>query len=94
MSDPLTETDVPSKTDVPPDQPPLVVSARPAPQQPRQPPSPADMDMMRRYFTDQRDQLKLRVTALESLLGFVESADDLAVRVAKLEQFTGVNKQR
>ena len=38
-----------------------------------------------------RDELTARVDAIEDLLGFVESAGDLAVRVAKLERFLGLS---
>ena len=38
----------------------------------------------------ERDELTLRIAAIETLLGFVASSDDLSVRVAKLERFVGI----
>lgn len=39
-----------------------------------------------------RDALTERVHTIEELLGFVESAADLAVRVAKIERFVGITR--
>ncbi len=49
--------------------------------------SPATIEETRIYFSRMRADLLARVADLESLLGFLESSDDLAVRVAKLEKF-------
>lgn len=38
----------------------------------------------------QRDALLARVQAIETMLGFVAGAEDLAVRVAKIERFLGI----
>ena len=38
----------------------------------------------------QRDALMARVQTIESMLGFVAGAEDLAVRVAKIERFLGI----
>jgi hypothetical protein len=54
------------------------------------PPPPELVDAVRRYHVAQRDDLLRRVAEIEALLGFVQVADELAVRVSKLEAFTGV----
>lgn len=51
---------------------------------------PPQIDAVKEYFTKQRDELVGRIAQIESLLGFVDVADDLAVRVAKLERFVGI----
>lgn len=56
-------------------------------------PPPELVDAVRRYHVAQREDLLRRVAEIESLLGFVQVADELAVRVSKLEAFTGVNQK-
>jgi hypothetical protein len=45
-----------------------------------------------RQLGAQRDELMRRVTAIEGFLGFAEHANDLAVRVAKIELFLGLKR--
>lgn len=49
--------------------------------------SPATIEETRIYFSAMRADLMARVAELESLLGFIESSDELAVRVGRLEKF-------
>lgn len=44
-----------------------------------------------RYLAERRDELKREINDIESFLGFANQADDLAVRVAKLERFLGLS---
>lgn len=57
---------------------------------PPPPPLPATDDAIIALLKKRRDDMTARVNAIESLLGFVESAGDLAVRVAKIERFLGM----
>ena len=43
-----------------------------------------------RYLAAKRDELQRQVSEIESFLGFAVQAEDLAVRVAKLEAFVGL----
>lgn len=54
------------------------------------PPDPPDMEAVRAYFSALQVDLAKRVTAIEVFFGFLESTEALAVRVAKLEAFTGI----
>lgn len=49
--------------------------------------SPATIEETKIYFSQMRADLMARVGELEALLGFIESADELAVRVGRLEKF-------
>lgn len=42
------------------------------------------------HFITRRDGLLQQVSEIEAYLGFAKSSEDLAVRVAKIEQFLGV----
>lgn len=54
---------------------------------------PADvMQVVRAHLSEQKQELLERVKELEDFLGFVDVAGDLAVRVGKLEQFTGIKR--
>mgnify|MGYP001604594956 CR=1 FL=1 len=48
------------------------------------------MEAMRRYYVAQQNDLTRQILQIELFLGFVEQADNLAVRVAKLEKFVGL----
>lgn len=54
------------------------------------PPDPPDMEAVRAYFSALQVDLTNRVRSIESFLGFTEGVEALAVRVAKLEAFTGI----
>lgn len=54
------------------------------------PPPPEIIEAVRQFHIAQREDLLRRVAAIEALLGFVDVADGLAVRVARLESFCGV----
>ena len=55
--------------------------------------APADvMTVVRDHLTEQKAALLARVEELEAFLGFVDAAGDLAVRVGKLEHFTGIHR--
>lgn len=54
------------------------------------PPLPSDIDDLKQFLLAQRDSLTQRVQEIESQLGFIVSADELAVRVAKIELFLGI----
>jgi len=51
------------------------------------PPQPIEIAAVRDYFEKQREELKARVANIESVLGFIATSDELAVRVAKLENY-------
>lgn len=53
-------------------------------------PTPDEIAAMHRHFTDRRDELVRAVQEIEGLLGFVVQSEDLAVRVAKIENFLGI----
>lgn len=53
-------------------------------------PTQQDVDLRYRYFTELRTQLKMRVSEIETFLGFVPDESELAVRVARLEKFVGI----
>jgi hypothetical protein len=48
---------------------------------------PMDISEVQLLLVAQRHALTARVSEIESLLGFITTADDLAVRVARLENF-------
>ena len=50
------------------------------------------MSVVRAHLTEERDSLTARVAELETFLGFIDVAGDLAVRVGKLEHFTGIHR--
>ena len=50
-------------------------------------PTAAEIEEVKRFIIGQRDELQQRVAELEGLLGFISTADDLAVRVSRLEIF-------
>ena len=64
----------------------------PAFEPPRQQPLFLDTTSIVAVLKDQRDAMVRQVSEIESLLGFIESADDLGVRVARLERFVGISK--
>ncbi len=83
----LTIEDAPTQ-DLPPDPPPLVST-------PVQTSAPSTRDAVTeasRYLAGRRAELLSEVGEIESFLGFANQADDLAVRVAKLERFLGLSK--
>lgn len=45
--------------------------------------------VMRVHYTKRREELLAAVRDIEDLLGFIEVEGDLAVRVSKLQRFTG-----
>lgn len=51
-----------------------------------------DMAAVRAYYVSLQAELTRRVSEIETFLGFAEGVDALAVRVAKLEHFTGLDK--
>lgn len=53
-------------------------------------PTDAEIEAVRAYFALLRTSLHERVAEIETFLGFVEVEGDLAVRVGKLEHFTGL----
>jgi hypothetical protein len=55
-------------------------------------PTPVDLNMLRTYLIAQRMSLSVRVSEIETLLGFIATSDDLLVRVAKIEHFLGLNR--
>lgn len=54
------------------------------------PPTPADIEATKQFLMVQRDALTNQVVQIEILLGFIASADDLAVRIARVERFLGI----
>lgn len=54
------------------------------------PADPPDMEAVRAYFTAMQLDLAKRLSAIEQFFGFVESAEALGVRLAKLEAFVGI----
>jgi hypothetical protein len=54
------------------------------------PPTPADIEAMKQFYVGQRLELLRQVSEIESMLGFIAGSADLAVRVARLEQFLGI----
>jgi hypothetical protein len=62
---------------------------RPAAEAPPPDPRVAVTDATR-YLSEQRAHLLEQVSSIEKFLGFAQQADDLAVRVAKLEKFLGI----
>lgn len=62
------------------------------PEPPKQQPLFLDIYSIVGTLKEQRDALVKQVAEIESLLGFVESADDLGMRVARLERFVGITK--
>jgi chaperonin cofactor prefoldin len=55
-------------------------------------PPPELMAELKRYYAETRAELQQQITEIETFLGFVDHSGDLAVRVAKLEAFTGINR--
>lgn len=53
-------------------------------------PTDAEIEAVKTYFALLRSSLLERVAEIESTLGFFEVEGDLAVRVGKLEHFTGI----
>jgi hypothetical protein len=65
----------------------------PAPEPPPEPPPDlvvGIIDVLSAQISRDRETLAQRVTALELFYGFLQSTEDLAVRVAKLEAFSGI----
>lgn len=54
------------------------------------PPDPPDMAAVRDYYTALQIDLERRISEIELFLGFMAGTAALAVRVAKLESFTGI----
>lgn len=53
-------------------------------------PTDAEIEAVTAYYSLLRGQLLQRVADIESFLGFLDVEGDLAVRVGKLERFTGI----
>ena len=58
----------------------------------QEPPPPDLLAEVRRYYTLLRAEHLRSIAEIETFLGFAESSDDLAVRVAKLENFVGIKR--
>lgn len=42
------------------------------------------------YWVDRRAAMELEIKAIEDFIGFVETSEAMAVRIAKIEQFLGL----
>lgn len=83
----------PHVIDVPDEPPPHVIDV-PPPEEAKaevvDEPPPELIDALVRHYTAKRLELERQIANMEQFLGFLEVSNNLAVRVAKLEQFLGL----
>jgi hypothetical protein len=54
------------------------------------PPTTSDFAAVRRYYAEQARELTRQVAEIEEFLGFTEHHDQLAARIARIEQHLGI----
>jgi hypothetical protein len=62
----------------------------PAAQAPQGDPPPELVDALVQHYKRKQQELTQQIADMESFIGFIEVSGNLAVRVAKLEQFLGI----
>lgn len=81
----------PEQTEIVIDPPPFEIDPPPFPVMvPSSAPTPADIAALEQWLIAKKAELTARIVTIESMLGFIATSDDLAVRVAKIELFLGI----